>query len=155
MTTSPAVSIIVAAHRSDYLETALRSALAQTFEDFEIIISDDANCADTRHLVESLADSRLRYHPNPVALGPAGNHRAAFGVARGEFLAILNHDDRWEREFLATLVPPLQNDANLALAFCDHGIIDGTGKLLEKESASNCAQWGRDRLAPGIHRPLL
>jgi glycosyltransferase involved in cell wall biosynthesis len=152
---APAVSVVVAACRSDaYLDLALRSALAQTFADFEVIVSDDANSPATRRVVESLGDGRVSYRSNSAPLGPAGNHRAAFRAARSELAAILNHDDVWEPGFLAALVPPLQKDPALVLAFCDHGVIDGAGRLLPADTAANTAKWGRDRLAAGPHRPF-
>ena len=149
----PAVSVVVTAfRRDDYLHAALSSALNQSFEDFEIVVFDDAASDSTRQLVESLGDRRLSYRSNPHPLGPAGNHRAAFQQARGEFLAILNHDDRWEPDFLGTLVPPLQRDPNLVLVFCDHQVIDRTGNLMAAETERVTRQWRRDRIAEGVHQ---
>ena len=54
--------------------------------------------------------------------------------ARGRYLAVLNHDDRWSPHFLATLVAPLEGSPEVALAFSDHNIIDATGRFLAAET---------------------
>jgi glycosyltransferase involved in cell wall biosynthesis len=144
------VSVLVAAYKEDaYLELALRDALGQTHAAVEVIVSDDAASDATRVLVDRLGDARLVYRANPVRLGAAGNHRAALEAARGEFVTVLNHDDRWEPDFLESLLAPLVADPTLSLAFCDHWVIDAAGKRLDEATDANTVQWGRDRLLAG------
>lgn len=144
-------SVIVAAFRADrYLPIALRSALDQTYPHTEVVVADDADDPATKRLVESLADSRLVYRPNATRLGPAGNHREAIRAARGEYVAILNHDDRWEPTFLERLVTPLAANPDVVLSFCDHGVIDPDGSRLTAETDANTARWGRGRLTAGL-----
>jgi hypothetical protein len=152
---SPVVSVVVAAHRSDdYLRLALRSALRQSFADLEVIVSDDADSAATRGVVTDLADPRLVYRANPRPLGPAGNHWAAFTAARGDYIAILNHDDLWEEEFLGRMVAALRMDAGLTLAFCDHHLVDEAGNRLAEATDANTRKWQRDLLRRGSYRPF-
>jgi glycosyltransferase involved in cell wall biosynthesis len=151
----PVVSVIVAAFQAhDFLRQAIASALAQTFERFEVIVSDDANDPAIERLVAGFADPRLVYRRNVRTLGPAGNHWAAFAVARGSYLAILNHDDLWRPGFLATLVPVLDQCPDVVLGFCDHEVIDPAGRPLAGDTDRTTRRWGRDRLAPGLHRPF-
>jgi hypothetical protein len=151
----PRVSVIVAAFQAqEYLRNAVASALRQTFDQFEVIISDEGVDPGVEQLAASFADPRVVYRRNARPLGPAGNHWAAFAEARGAYLGILNHDDLWQPDFLATLVPILDRMQGAVLAFCDHAIIDPAGNVLPECSDRVSRQWGRDRLAPGLHRPF-
>src|SRR5947208_3960130 len=90
---------IRASSRARDLEAAIASALAQTYTDLEVIVSDDSG--GLRHVVESFSDPRVRYHPNPSPNGPAGNLSRAVTLSAGSLIAILNEDDRWLPGFLA------------------------------------------------------
>lgn len=152
---TPLVTAVVATYKAgDYLRQAVASALAQTFLDLEVLVCDDAADPAVRDLAEAFGDPRVRYRANPERLGPARNHWAGFAAARGRYLAVLNHDDLWRPEFLATLVPPLERDPSLAVAFCDHDVIDADGRPVAGAADATARQWGRDRLAPGPHRPF-
>lgn len=157
MAQEPTVSIIIAAFRDmPVLEEAIQSALAQTFTDFELLISDDSPEQAVRAMAERHAarDSRVRYRHNETRLGPAGNHWAALREARGRYLCILNHDDRLLPRFLESLVAPLEQDASLVLAFCDHHLIDDQGRVLEARTEENTRRWGRADLARGRHQDV-
>lgn len=150
------VTIVTAAYktRPDHLRAALESAVRQTYGSFELIVSDDSPDASLAALVSSFGDPRLRYRHNVPALGVAGNHWACFREARGTFIALLNHDDEFEPTFLERLVEPLVGDETLALAFCDHWVIDAEGRTLTDETDRNTKAWGRATLAAGVHRPF-
>ena len=118
----PKISVIVTVYRrTNYLSEALNSALAQSFSDFEIIVADDSGTAVSRDIVTAYKDTRVRYLPNPTTLGIALSLVRAVEQARGEFIAILNDDDVWERDFLAELITPLEADCDCVAAFADHG----------------------------------
>jgi hypothetical protein len=151
----PAVSAVLATFRAgEYLRQAIASALAQSFGDLEVIVSDDAADPGVLELVETFGDPRIRYRANPTRLGPAGNHWAALSEARGRYVAILNHDDLWRPEYLATAVPILDHTPDAMLVFCDHDVIDLSGRSLPTEADRTAQQWGRDRLISGLHRPF-
>ncbi|MBV8230598.1 MAG: glycosyltransferase [Planctomycetaceae bacterium] len=153
--TGPAVTSVIAAYRAgDFLRQAIASALAQTLTDLEVLVSDDADDPEVRRLTESFLDPRIRYRSNPTRLGPAGNHWAALLAARGRYVAILNHDDLWRPEYLASAVPVLDHTPDAVLVFCDHDVIDPSGRPLPAEADRTAKQWGRDRLTPGLYRPF-
>jgi glycosyltransferase involved in cell wall biosynthesis len=85
-----------------YVGDAIRSALAQTFIDFELIVVDDGSKDGTADVVKALADEdgriQLVQQPNR---GLAGARNSALRAARGEYFALLDSDDLWEPEFLA------------------------------------------------------
>jgi glycosyltransferase involved in cell wall biosynthesis len=152
----PLVTIVVpACRRLEYLPLALASALDQTWQNFEIIVSDDGPTREIADIADSFHDSRIRYRQNARNLGIAMNHYAAYGEARGRYLANLDDDDLWEPDFLAELVPPLEADPEISVAFCDHHLIDAKGNFLHEETDLNSRRYRRDALAPGRHQPFL
>lgn len=153
----PLVSIIIATFNSrrDHLSAAIGSALAQSWQDVEIIVSDDSPRDELREFVASFRDARLRHRHNNPALGVAGNHWAAFAQATGEYIAVLNHDDWIAPSFVERLALALNEQPEATLAFCDHWVIDVRGRKLEAESERNSRAWGRATLAPGMHRPFV
>lgn len=152
---APKVTVVTAAFNSDLLRLAVTSALQQDFDDFEIIVSDDAASGSTQELVASFGDQRCCYRRNAATLGASENHLAAFAVARGEYLAILNHDDIWDRSFLSTLVPILDQNREAVVAFCDHYVIDREGAILEEATEQTSRLWKRSQLAEGLYQPFF
>src|SRR5260370_16778940 len=119
---TPLVSVIICTYnRPDYLAKAIASVADGTYANVEIIVSSNVDSAETRAVVQSFNDSRIRYRWNATNLGIAGNHIAAFREMTGKLFAVLNDDDEWEQVLLARLVP-LIADHNILIAFCHHHI---------------------------------
>ena len=117
-------------------------------------MSSNLDSPETRAVVQSFNDSRIRLRCNPTNLGIAGNHLAAFREMTGSLFSVLNDDDEWEQDLLTKLVPLLAND-DVVVAFCDHSIIDGLSKIDADETEANTRRWKRDTLPAGIHRPFF
>lgn len=93
----PLVSIIIPTYnRSDLLQRALRSVLAQTYDRFEALIVDDGSDEDIAAVVAGFDDPRLVHLRQPGNLGVAAARNRGLGEARGELIAFLDSDDRWE-----------------------------------------------------------
>lgn len=109
----PAVSVIMPTwNRKLVLARAIRSALAQTMQDFEIIVVDDGSIDGTdSHLALQFADAissgRLRYFKRPH-LGVSAARNKGLEAARGEFIAYLDSDNAWFPEYLAEMVGALR-----------------------------------------------
>jgi glycosyltransferase involved in cell wall biosynthesis len=117
--TVPKVSVLIRAYRRPaLLANAIESVLAQTYADFEVVVSDDSGELGT--VSERFEDPRVRYSANPAPLGPAANLRRAAELARGELLAILNDDDQWLPRFLETAVSRFDLDPGLGVVFTDY-----------------------------------
>jgi glycosyltransferase involved in cell wall biosynthesis len=93
--------------------TPRERALAQTYTNIEIVVSDNGPTEAVARLVMSVGDARVRYRHNGGNIGAMRNALAAYREARGTYVATL-HDDVWEPTFLERLVPPLEADADLA-----------------------------------------
>lgn len=152
---SPTVSVILPTYqRPAYLPAALGSVVAQTYRDFEVIVSDNSACSETEALVASYGDDRLRYRHNGGNIGATANMIAACREASGQLISILHDDDLWAPTFLEELVPPLEADKSLALAFCDHHIMTCSGTIDAALTEYNTAAWGRAALQQGVHTPF-
>ncbi len=151
----PLVSIVIPTfNRLHYLPYAIKSALAQSYQNIEVIVSDDASTADVQGLVTSFSDSRLRYRRNVSNIGQALNNLAAFKEAKGKYVANLHDDDIWEPTFLEKLIPPLESNDDAVLAFSNHFIMDSDGNINEEITQQIEAQYKRQTLKPGFHRPF-
>jgi glycosyltransferase involved in cell wall biosynthesis len=91
------------------LEAAVRSVLNQTYQDFEIVVVDDASNDDTEQVVRSIADPRIRYiaHKANRRVGAARN--TGVRHSKGELIAFLDDDDEWLSEKLEKQVALLDS----------------------------------------------
>ena len=147
----PKVSVILPVYqREQYLGIAIEGIVAQTFQDFEVIVSDNSAKDSLRKICESFeCHGRLRYRSNPRNLGAALNIRAAVSESKGIYVTILNDDDCWEPTFLEKLVSSLEKNPNCVLAFSDHWIMDAQGKIDVAATDANTKHYGRAELPAG------
>lgn len=113
---SPVVSVVMATYnRSNIIGYAIRSLLRSTFADWELIVVGDACTDDTEDVVGSFGDPRIRFHSMPVNFGEqSGPNNVGGTLARGRYVAYLNHDDFYCSDHLATAVARLeQGDVDL------------------------------------------
>ncbi len=104
----PSVSVIMPTYnRARLLPRAIRSVLAQTYTDFELIVVDDASPDETPEVAASLANPRLRYLRQPTNRGVSAARNTGVEAARGEIIVFVDDDDRVDAEFLAVMVEHL------------------------------------------------
>ena len=90
------ISIIIPTYNAgQYIKEALASVLAQSFQDFEVIIIDDGSTDDTAQKVKTLCDPRILYVYKENQ-GPAAARNYGLNLVRGEYIAFLDVDDLWE-----------------------------------------------------------
>jgi glycosyltransferase involved in cell wall biosynthesis len=93
---TPKVSVIIITYnRAQLLKTAMQTVLAQTFEDFELLIIDDGSPDDTENTVKSFHDPRVRYVKHAQNQGEGGARNTGIQHAEGEYIAFLDDDDEW------------------------------------------------------------
>jgi len=116
-----------------YLAEALDSLLAQTFEDFELIISDNASDDRTEQICREYVarDPRIRYIRQPVNIGADPNHGFVVDLARGRYFKWVGDDDLYDPDFLRLCVEALEARPDVVLATGDDGVIDEDGNLVE------------------------
>lgn len=82
-------------NRGSVLARAIGSVLNQTYADLELLVIDDASTDDTRDVVQSIHDERLRYLRLANNVGPAAARNAGIRQARGDLIAFQDSDDEW------------------------------------------------------------
>jgi glycosyltransferase involved in cell wall biosynthesis len=99
----PVVSVVLPTYnRAGFIGRSIRSVLAQTYTDFELIVVDDGSRDETTRVVAGLAtDRRLRYLPLDENRGAAVARNAGVRAAHGPFLAFQDSDDEWVADKLA------------------------------------------------------
>jgi glycosyltransferase involved in cell wall biosynthesis len=94
MTPAPVVSCILPVHDgAAYVREAVESILTQTFADFELIVVDDVSSDRTPEILASIGDPRLRIVRSETRGGIAGSCNRAIALARGRYIARMDHDD--------------------------------------------------------------
>jgi len=121
----------------NYLEETLESLLAQTYSDFELIISDNASTDRTEEICRSLAekDDRVRYYRNESNVGASENHNMVIPLAKGEYFKWAAHDDLCAPSFLERCVEVLDNDSSIALTYPRTKAIDVDGVVTREYDA--------------------
>ena len=117
----------------NYIRDALNSLLAQTYEDFEIVISDNASSDQTQAICEEYAagDDRIRYERQETNRGAAANYNRTFEMARGEFFKWAAHDDLCLPTFLESCVEALDKAGEgTVLAYTAATTIDADGEAI-------------------------
>lgn len=94
--TAPGISVLMTTYnREKYVEAAIRSVLNSSFENFELIVTDDQSTDGTVQIVQALAeqDARVKLHLNEVNLGDYPNRNQAASHAQGKYLKYVDADD--------------------------------------------------------------
>lgn len=145
-----AVTVIVPTHeRADLLREALQSALAQTYDDFVVMVGDNSKSDVTEDLINEINDPRILYHRNSPGLGPQGNWLDLIARAESPLVASLHDDDVWDPEFLEATVPGMLADDDVAMTFTDYWMIDGDGTRLDDYTEAESARTNRSTLPGG------
>lgn len=95
---SPLITVIIPTYnRANKVLTAIESVKRQSYDNVQLIVVDDGSTDNTRELLQCMADLTYIYKPNG---GQASARNVGLQVAKGEFIASLDSDDFWERDFL-------------------------------------------------------
>ena len=118
------------------IDQALDSLLAQSHENFELIVSDNASTDNTLEIVDRYAgrDSRIRVIRNTENLGAVANFDKVLDEATGSLFMWAAVDDLWEPDFIKELVHLLETDAEAVLAFCQFDALELSGKYAVKRT---------------------
>jgi glycosyltransferase involved in cell wall biosynthesis len=118
-----------------YIRSALDSLLSQTYDDFELIISDNASTDDTRDICLQYVglDARVRYHRFDTNQGAHPNYNYIFKSARGRYFNWAAHDDEWHPDFLSLCVRAFEEGtSSIVLVYPKEHFIDEEGKIIEE-----------------------
>jgi glycosyltransferase involved in cell wall biosynthesis len=113
----------------EYFCEALRSAIAQDYPYFSVIVIDDGTHDDrVSKFIERLNNSRITYIENESNIGIARTFEKGRAISNAEFLVFLGQDDILEKNYLSTLVPLMKANPHVALVQPSVRVIDSVGK---------------------------
>lgn len=111
-----------------FVEAAIRSVLAQTFRDFELLVIDDGSGDDGAEVVGRIDDPRLRLVANPTNLGQPATRNRGLDLARGRYFANLDSDDLAHPDRLARQYAFLEANPRCAAVGSWCGFVDERGR---------------------------
>jgi glycosyltransferase involved in cell wall biosynthesis len=146
----PAVSIGMPVYNgARFIQEALDSVLAQTYADFELIISDNASTDGTEAICRKYAskDTRVTYIRQPANAGSCSNFNYVLEHARGTYFTWLAHDDCLDPSFLDVMVRYLNEHADVVLCSGDVRVVEDGDVLrtIRLEMLRDHEDWARAR----------
>ena len=129
-----------------YVRQAIESLLTQTYENFELIISDNASTDKTSQICREYAkrDSRIDYHRNSKNIGAPRNYNRVFELSSGEYFKWTAYDDVLAKDYLEKCVSVLDNDSSVVLCHSLVNRIDENGIIVgnyDARTLSNIGSW--------------
>jgi glycosyltransferase involved in cell wall biosynthesis len=149
----PRVTVLVPATRPDFLGQTIASVLAQTEQDFQVVVADDSRAGDLTEALGRFSDPRLRYirvtgrsQPSTIA--------ALWEQADSPYVHVLHDDDFLLPFCLATLLEALEGEPTAAFALGNSYIVSGTGARLGQVEPVAAGKSGRASGAAVLPRLL-
>lgn len=144
---SPRVTVVIPVYNSEkYLADAIDSILAQTFEDFEVILIDDGSTDGSVEIMAAHTDLRIRLAFNEANMGIANTRNRGIELARGEYLAVLDHDDSAYSDRFSKQVAFLDRHRDHAAVGSWAEAMDEEGRILKRIKRQPVSpgeiQWG-------------
>ena len=128
---TPTVSVIIPSYNHErFIKQCIQSVLVQTFQDFEIVITDDGSSDRTVEIIEGFSDSRIKLFKHSVNKGASIAANNCILNSSGKYIAMLSSDDVWYPEKLEIQVKYLDTHPNIAIVFGKVNWIDASGNLL-------------------------
>ena len=151
----PLVSVVVTTYnQAPYIGQTLESVLSQRYEPAEVIVVDDGSTDGTRKVVEQYGD---RVVPTfQTNRGVAASRNTGVQMAKGDLIAFLDGDDRWDPEMLAVQVRVAQSNPQSGLIVVDGVEVDETGVIRSSLLGRLDDLWdGSDVLSRPFYREFL
>ncbi len=138
----PTVSVIIPTYnRKDFVQEAIDSVLAQTYEDYEIIVVDDGSTDGTVDVLQARYDNRIRllWQENR---GESAARNRGIGISSGCYVALLDSDDRWLPQKLERQIAVMDGDQTVGMTFSQAWLTDEYAKPIGHAPLGNSLQEG-------------
>jgi glycosyltransferase involved in cell wall biosynthesis len=131
---SPLVTISIPTYnRADaFLRQSITSALNQTYKNIEVLVSDNASTDDTKSVIKSISDKRIKYHRHSQNIGANNNFNACVELARGDYFVLLPDDDLLDHDFVSSCLKAVDKQPGAGVIFTGTRVIDGDGSVLSE-----------------------
>lgn len=121
----PEVSVVIPAfNRAHTIEAAIGSVLAQTFQNFEILVVDDGSTDGTADVVAAIKDERIRLIGRGDNKGAGAARNAGAGHSLGRWIAFQDSDDLWLPDKLSLQVERLESHPPVAAVYCGLVVVE-------------------------------
>lgn len=125
----PKVSVIVPTHQhGHFVGEAIKSVLAQSYKDYEIIVVDDGSTDNTAEVLAAF-ENKIKIVTHPKSKGVAAARNSGIQLSHGELLAFLDADDVWTPDKLEKQVPLFDTNKGVGLVYSDIYHFDESGRL--------------------------
>ena len=134
MIDKPLISIIMPAYNSEkYIKQSIESVIAQTYENWELIVVNDASTDQTIGVINKLAekDKRIKVISNIENLGVSKTRNKAITIAQSDWIAFLDSDDLWDEGKLEKQIALIREYKNVALFYTGTAYVNMQGKEAE------------------------
>jgi glycosyltransferase involved in cell wall biosynthesis len=129
------ISVIIPVYNGERTITeTIKSVLAQTFADLEVIVINDGSTDKTIEIVEKILDQRVTLYSYTNG-GPATSRNRGIQRSQGQYISFIDADDLWTVDKLATQYQALQDHPQAAVAYSGTDWIDEQGNFLRHASA--------------------
>lgn len=123
------ISVVIPLYnKASQIASTLRSVLAQTYQDFEIVVVDDGSTDNSLAEVGKVGDSRIRIIRQSNA-GVSAARNKGISAAKGEFVALLDGDDRWEETYLETQLQLAHSYPDCDVFATNYKLVDEVGNV--------------------------
>jgi len=112
----------------------IKSALAQTYKNYEILIIDDASGDNTINLVKKFNNKKLRLYRNKKNIGLGKSRVLAQSKIQGEYVCILDQDDIWNKNKIKSQLKLFLKDKKVGLVATGYKLIDKNNKIISLEN---------------------
>jgi GT2 family glycosyltransferase len=140
----PTFTIAMPAYNSSRtIGAAIRSVLAQTRSDFELVVVDDGSSDDTTAQVARFEDERVRLVRQENS-GPGAARNLAIIASRGRYVSMLDSDDLWLPTYLESMAAVLDANPDVGLAYTDAWVLDDATRRIRRTTAMHYQHPPRD-----------
>ena len=122
---------------SEFISECIRSVLTQTYRDFQICIVDNNSTDNTVNIVKKFNDKRIKIYLNKKNIGALGNFNRCLDLSNSTYFILLPCDDILEKNYLNSIIPILEKNNNLCLAYGMTDRINIKSKLINNYNINN------------------
>lgn len=134
----PLISIGVPTYnRANYLNKSIKSCLNQTYDNIEILVYDNASTDNTKEIIASFQDSRVKYFRHNNLINPIDNWNSCFKTSTGYYFTYISDDDLLKPRYIEKLFELSQSYPNASLYRCGFNTIDENDKIIGEYSDYN------------------
>lgn len=155
-TPAPRVSVLMSVYNdSEFLRLAIESILQQTYQNFEFLIIDDGSTDDSRGIIRSYQDSRIRLIVNDQNMGLTQSLNKGLNLSKGSLIARMDSDDIAYPQRFARQVAFLEAHPDVAVVGTQVRTIDENGRPIHSGGWKKSTSWGAIRWQLIFDNPLV